>query len=307
MSVRARPCSGDGSASPQRWPPASKTNGSHASTSGSIGWTMTPHRNPSSMTTSSGSSGAGMSARRESSSANSASLRSWSAAAMAPRDGGSDSGWLIAGATRRSSIGEPGGDAPAHLGQLGRQAVLELAEQFVVQREFARPRVAVDAADERVTSRVEVEARPVEVAVARRHAERVRLAGGRTLDALDDPAQHAHVLAVAGPDELAVGTLPEPVDAEDLRQLRARAGQDSAEVEPVLEVLAHVVAHERQHRERVAPDDALRAGGGGGRLRAHRRGHVDALGPVARLADERDRGRTPAAEDEGVDRHAARR
>ena len=38
------------------------------------------------------------------------------------------------------------------------------------------------------------------------------------------PLQHAHVLAVAGPDELAVGTLAEPVDAVDLRQLaRPRA------------------------------------------------------------------------------------
>src|SRR5580765_3157014 len=211
MRMRARLCSGDGSASPQRWPPASKTNGSQASTSGSVGWTMTPHKKPSSMTTSSGSSGAGMPARSSSSSPNSTSLRSWSAAAMAPRDGGSDSGWLIAGATRRSSIGEPRGDAAAHLGQLGRQAVRELAEQLVVEGELAGPGVAVDAADERVAGGVEIEPGPVEIPVARRQAEGIDLARGRAFDALDDPAQDAHVLAVARPDELAVGAFPEPV------------------------------------------------------------------------------------------------
>ena len=65
---------------------------------------------------------------------------------------------------RRSSIGEPRGDASAHFGQLGRQAMRELAEQLVVEGELAGPGVAVDAADQRVAGRVEVEAGPVEVA-----------------------------------------------------------------------------------------------------------------------------------------------
>jgi hypothetical protein len=48
----------------------------------------------------------------------------------------------------------------------------------------------------------------------------------------------------------------------------------------VLEVVRHVVAGERQHRERVAPHHALLAGGGGGGLAAHGGGHVHALDPV---------------------------
>ena len=51
----------------------------------------------------------------------------------------------------------------------------------------------------------------------------------------------------------------------------------------MVEVVAHVVAGEGQHRERVAADHALLAERSGGGLRAHRRGHVDAVGPVERL------------------------
>ncbi len=61
--------------------------------------------------------------------------------------------------------------------------------------------------------------------------------------------------------------LAEPVDVEDLRQLRPVA---AADLEPVGEVVGHVVAAERQHRERVEAQLADRAGGRGGLLRAHR-------------------------------------
>ena len=66
--------------------------------------------------------------------------------------------------------------------------------------------------------------------------------------AAEDPLQHARVLAEAGPQELAVVVLAEPVDVEDLRQLGAVA---AADLQPVREVVGHVVAAERQHRERV--------------------------------------------------------
>ncbi|KAG0776524.1 hypothetical protein G6F22_012509 [Rhizopus arrhizus] len=61
---------------------------------------------------------------------------------------------------------------------------------------------------------------------------------------------------------------------------------------------------ERQHGERVAAHHALLPDGGGGGLRTHGRGHVDAFDPVARLGYQRHRGGAAAAEDEGVDDHA---
>ena len=59
----------------------------------------------------------------------------------------------------------------------------------------------------------------------------VSTASARALAAAEDPRQHARVLAVSGPEELAVRALAEPVDVEDLRQLarpHARRGSASA-------------------------------------------------------------------------------
>ena len=72
------------------------------------------------------------------------------------------------------------------------------------------------------------------------------------------------------------------------------------------EVFGHVVARERQHGERIAAHDALLARCSGGRLRPHRRGHVNALDPVARFGDQRHGGAAAPTEDEGIDRHAGR-
>src|SRR5438270_3004374 len=64
----------------------------------------------------------------------------------------------------------------------------------------------------------------------------------------EHPRQHARVLAEARPQEAAVLVLAEPVDVEDLRQLRAGRAPD---LQPVGEVVGHVVAAERKHREGV--------------------------------------------------------
>ena len=49
---------------------------------------------------------------------------------------------------------------------------------------------------------------------------------GLAVAAAEDPLEHARVLAEAGPQELAVVVLAEPVDVEDLRQLGAVAAAD---------------------------------------------------------------------------------
>ena len=90
---------------------------------------------------------------------------------------------------------------------------------------------------------------------------------------------------------------------EDFRQLCAGL----VERQPVREVVAEVVAAERLHRHRVAPQHADRAGGGGGGFRAHRGAHQHAVGPVARLHHQRQQGRPAATEHDRTDRHALRR
>jgi hypothetical protein len=63
---------------------------------------------------------------------------------------------------------------------------------------------------------------PVEVVVARHPADGALDRVAAAAHALDDPLEHAHVLAEARPQELAVLVLAEPVDAEDARRVGHR-------------------------------------------------------------------------------------
>jgi hypothetical protein len=101
---------------------------------------------------------------------------------------------------------------------------------------------------------------------------------------------------------LSVVVAAEPVDVEEARQVLDLG----AHFEPVVEVLAHVVADERQHRHRVAAHAGGEADGGGGGFRAHRGAHVDAVRPVEGLVDQRHRLRAAAAEDDRRDLDAVR-
>src|SRR6478672_10224019 len=97
---------------------------------------------------------------------------------------------------------------------------------------------------------------PVDVdgALGRHEPDRGLHGIGVALEALDDPLEDAAVLAEAGPEEGAVLLVAtEPVDAEDAGELGGVRAL--ADLEPVVHVVAGVVADEGQHRHRVAADD----------------------------------------------------
>ncbi len=58
---------------------------------------------------------------------------------------------------------------------------------------------------------------------------------------INDPLENAHILAKSGPQELAVVILAKPVDRENAR----RVLHVSAGLQPVIEIVADVVAAER--------------------------------------------------------------
>ena len=95
----------------------------------------------------------------------------------------------------------------------------------------------------------------------------------------------------------------EPVDVEDLRELGAWV---LADFKPMLEVVAHVVAAERQHGERVEAELAGATENGGGHFGGHGRAEEHAVFPAAGFVDQRNDGLAAAAEEERADRNAFR-
>ena len=67
---------------------------------------------------------------------------------------------------------------------------------------------------------------------------------------IDDPLQHTHVLRKSRPQKLAVLVLAEPVHVEDARG----SCQIALHLEPMPEVVAHVVSAEGKHGHRIAAD-----------------------------------------------------
>ena len=124
--------------------------------------------------------------------------------------------------------------------------------------------------------------------------------GGAAFDAVEHPLQHAHVFAVARPQEFSVRALAEPIHMENLR----RIFQLRAHRQPVAEIIGHVVAAEGKHGHRIAARDADGARGGGGGFRSHRRADENAVLPVPRFVDQRSKARAAPAENERGDGHA---
>ena len=86
----------------------------------------------------------------------------------------------------------------------------------------------------------------------------VSTATARAVDAVDDPLEDAAVLAEPGPEELAVLALAEPVHPVELGQPARRSRWPMSS--QCCEVVAHVVATEREHGEGVEAELAHRAG-----------------------------------------------
>ena len=102
-------------------------------------------------------------------------------------------------------------------------------------------------------------------------------------DAFEDPLEDADIVPITGPEEFAVGTLAEPVDVENLGRVRYAV----AHVQPVLEIIGHVVTTEGKHSHGIAAGDADFAGDGRGSFGSHGGADIDAVLPVEGFVDER--------------------
>src|SRR6185437_8199870 len=94
----------------------------------------------------------------------------------------------------------------------------------------------------------------------------------------------------------------EPVHMENFRRL----SDALAHLQPVLEIIGHVVPAERKHGHRIAAGYANSAGGGGRGLRSHGGADENSVLPVASLENKRSYFGAAPAEDECGDGHAVR-
>src|SRR3984893_19516817 len=83
-----------------------------------------------------------------------------------------------------------------------------------------------------------------------------------------------------------------------------RPAERTLHLDPVAEIIAHVIAAERQHSHGIAAYLADFPACCGGHLRAHSGADVDPRAPIKSLVDERNRTGTTAAENDGADRHS---
>src|SRR5687768_3730700 len=121
-----------------------------------------------------------------------------------------------------------------------RQLVAELLEPLGDLRDLLAPLLGLDGEGLLDLLRGHVQTGDVQ-GVRRRDVTDRRLDGSRgALEALDDPLEHAAVLAEARPQEAAVLVAPEPVHVEDPRQLRGVVRL--AGLDPVADVVTAVVA-----------------------------------------------------------------
>ena len=190
--------------------------------------------------------------------------------------------------------------------QLLRKSVLKLGIEFLNALGLLFPEllIHIQNALQRLAGNLILNALKIDVLRFRDKADRRLNRVNLALAAVDDPLQDTEVVAKARPQELAVVTLAEPVDIEDLGSfLRIEA---LADINPVLPVIPHVITTEREHRHRVTADNADCASGGGGSLRSHDRAYKYAVVPITGLIDQRSELRTAASEYKRGDWHTVR-
>src|SRR5437762_3235102 len=180
--------------------------------------------------------------------------------------------------------------------------IAERIEEITLALEIVFPGLAVDTEELIDVGLGYVEAF-ADQARCLRHVSDWRLIGiAAALRALNDPTQHAQVLAESRPEKSAALVALKPIDAENFR----RIGHLLAHRQPMAPVVAHVVATEWQHRHRIASYDTHRTGSCCCGFRGQCSAQESAMLPIERLIDQRDQFLPARAEEHGADRHAFR-
>src|SRR5581483_3147658 len=118
--------------------------------------------------------------------------------------------------------------------ELGRQCRPDTLQELRGRFELDAPFIGIDGQRLLELARRDLEAVQVQLAGRGNDPDGSFAAADLAVDSIEHPLEHAQVLAVARPYEIAVAVLAEPVDHEDAR----RMADLRAHREPVAEVVA---------------------------------------------------------------------
>ena len=177
---------------------------------------------------------------------------------------------------------------------------VNIEEKFFVSEHFGAPRGAVESLQLFKFFAGEIQTLPIDIFITRHPANGGFFGSATPAHAIEDPFQHTHIFTKARPRKITGFILTEPVHVENARGLREIA----LHINPMPEIIAHVVPAEGQHRHRIATHFANRTRRCGRHLGTHSCANINPAAPVKRLINERHRGRAPTAKNKGTDRHA---
>src|SRR4030095_7292557 len=150
--------------------------------------------------------------------------------------------------------------------QLVRQIGFERLEKLFLSFQLLRPLVRLDRQQlAHACPRNALESVEIEILRSRDATDWTLPGSTPAFTAIDDPFQDSHVVPKAGPEKFPGGVFAEPINMKNERRPR----WPRPVLEPVPEIVADVVAAERQHGHRIAPHLADRAGRGGGGVGGH--------------------------------------
>ena len=132
--------------------------------------------------------------------------------------------------------------------QLLRNHAAKRVEECFVLGEFFLPFLVIDSEKIRNGFVIDVETIKIEIMRTGQPADRRFDCPGILFTAIDDPFEHAHVLAEARPEKFSIRAFAEPIHVEDERRIR----ETFSDTDPMPEIIADIVSAERQHRHRIA-------------------------------------------------------
>src|ERR1700751_5714792 len=197
--------------------------------------------------------------------------------------------WLAASHAGRAL--QPPGQLLMLVAEFARETVAKLLKKFLAIHQLLLPILRIYP--EQLVHRIRRNVQPIQSErIPRRDVpNRCLLRTAASFDALQNPLQYAHVVPKTRPQEFSIRPFAEPVHMKNLRWMR----NPLPHLQPMAELIGHVVSAERQHGHRIAPHDAHISGCGRGRLAGHGRAHEYSVLPIKSLVHQWRNPRPPSA------------